>query len=218
MTGDDHNAHDICAGCGARGHQVVRRDGFLCFECKEKVMTGDADFDATLEECFKVLGVKGQDYTVGSKDRLANFNRAAELLSMRPEQVLAVYWYKHVAAVLSYIKTGGQSESEPIEGRIADNINYMLLFGKMVAEKKRTTALPVPRRFKSVLMSSACVKCGKTDCTVNDESWCFDCFSNVGALHCVECKKPAVLNAVGYCHNCAMKPELKWLHVNVDKP
>lgn len=100
-------------------------------------MTGDKDFDETLEECFKVLGVKGADYTVGSKDRLANFNRGAELLGMRPEQVLAVYWYKHVTAVLNYIKTGGQSESEPIQGRITDNINYMLLFSKMVKEKER---------------------------------------------------------------------------------
>ncbi len=72
--------------------------------------------------------------------------------------------------------------------------------------------------FKTVLVSSACVKCGKVDCTVNDESWCFDCFSNVGALHCVECKKPAVLNAVGYCRDCAMKSAPKWLRANVDKP
>ena len=174
-------------------------------------MTGDSDFDAALNQCFKVLDVKGKDYTVGSKDRLANFNRAAELLGMQPEQVLAVYWYKHVVAILNYIRTGGQSESEPIEGRIVDNIDYMLLFWKMVAEKKRTATL-APK----VDALSVCVKCGK-NATRNCEGLCFTCFSDVGA-RCIECKKPAVVNAVGYCRDCAMKPDLKWLRANVDKP
>jgi hypothetical protein len=104
-------------------------------------MTGDKDFDATLTECFRVLGAKGADYTVGSKDRLANFRTGAEFFGISPEQVLGVYLHKHVAAVFSYIKTGGQSESEPIEGRITDVINYCLLLSKLVAEKKR--AAPV---------------------------------------------------------------------------
>lgn len=89
--------------------------------------------------------------------------------------------------------------------------------------------------------SANCSKCSKL-ALVNREGLCKDCFSDVdeapkkppvasdswpGAPRspppretdfCVQCKKPAVLNAVGYCHDCAMKPDLKWLRANVDKP
>jgi hypothetical protein len=38
--------------------------------------------------------------------------------------------------MVTFIKEGGQSESEPIEGRIKDQIVYLLLFYRMVQEKK----------------------------------------------------------------------------------
>jgi hypothetical protein len=98
---------------------------------------GDLDFDTILSDCRQILGVKGTDYTIGSTDRLANFRKVAEFTGMTKEQVLGVYLYKHMAAVFSYVKSGGQNESEPIEGRIADCINYLLLFYKMVAENGR---------------------------------------------------------------------------------
>lgn len=99
------------------------------------VFTDDPVFDELLVECRRVLGLKGRDYTIGSVDRLANFRVAAEAFGIRPEIVLGIYFYKHVAAVFSYIKTGGQSESEPIRGRIVDVINYMLLLYRMIREK-----------------------------------------------------------------------------------
>ena len=39
-------------------------------------------------------------------------------------------------AFLTFIKSDGQAESEPIRGRIVDVINYMLLFWLMVSEEK----------------------------------------------------------------------------------
>src|SRR3989344_1084174 len=39
--------------------------------------------------------------------------------------------------VCAFIKSGGQSESEPIEGRIADVINYCLLLWHMIETKRR---------------------------------------------------------------------------------
>lgn len=101
------------------------------------VLTKDEDFDSVIKECIKVLAVKGDDYTIGTGDRLHNFKSVAEFTGMTPEQVLGVYFYKHVSAIFAYIKNGKQSESEPIEGRITDVINYMLLFNKMVQERKR---------------------------------------------------------------------------------
>lgn len=109
--------------------------------CKNQsvdALTGDEDMDALLKECLKVLTVKGNDYTQGkgNLDRLNNFTTGAEALGLQPRQVLAVYLYKHLTAVLRYLKEG-QVESEPIEGRIVDCINYFLLLGKLIAHEKR---------------------------------------------------------------------------------
>lgn len=104
---------------------------------REFALTGDDDFDDVLFDCIKILEVKGEDYTIGTGDRLHNFKTVAEFTGLTPEQVLGVYFYKHVSAIFSFIKKGGKSESEPIEGRIADCINYMLLFHKMVRERNR---------------------------------------------------------------------------------
>lgn len=111
------------------GYKVVR-DG------SKTVITGDPDFDEILDKCCEILGVKGADYTIGNKDRLHNFRTVGNFCDLSPMQALGVYFYKHVSAIFAFIKNGGQSESEPIDGRIADVINYMLLFYKMVKEQK----------------------------------------------------------------------------------
>lgn len=113
------------------GFAVVREAG------DKTVITGDPDFDEILDKCCEILGVKGQDYTIGNKDRLHNFRTVANFCDLTPMQSLGVYFYKHVSAIFAFIKNGGQKESEPIEGRIADVINYMLLFYKMVKEQRR---------------------------------------------------------------------------------
>lgn len=100
-------------------------------------MTDDVDMDAMLERCFKILKVKGDDYTVGnaSVDRLHNFRTVASFTGLKMGAVWSVYFYKHVSAIFAFVRGG--TESEPIEERIADAINYLLLFAKMVAESKR---------------------------------------------------------------------------------
>jgi len=104
---------------------------------KWTAFTGDDDFDSLLQKCIEVLRVKGKDYTIGTGDRLHNFKTVGEFTGMTPEQSLGVYLYKHISAIFAYIKKGDQSESEPIEGRVTDVINYMLLFHKMIQERKR---------------------------------------------------------------------------------
>lgn len=98
----------------------------------------DPDFDACLRQCRDILGIKGTDYTIGSTDRLHNFRTVGEFTGLDPKATLGVYFYKHVAAIFAFIKDG-QRESEPIEGRICDAINYLLLLSKMIAESKRGT-------------------------------------------------------------------------------
>lgn len=101
-------------------------------------LTGDADIDDMLRKCIKTLETKGNDYTqgAGDADRLKNFVDGGEQFDLPPEKVLGVYLWKHLCAVMRYIKEG-QVESEPIESRIMDVINYMLLLHKMVKEKEK---------------------------------------------------------------------------------
>lgn len=100
-------------------------------------MSADPDFRACLEACDKILPTKGHDYTQGKKDRLANFYEAAAFLGQSPFQVWGTYFYKHLTAIFSFAKHG-RVESEPIEGRIHDAINYLLLAYKMVKREKKS--------------------------------------------------------------------------------
>lgn len=98
-------------------------------------LTGDPDVDVMIRDCLETMRSKGQEYTIGSTDRLANFRRVGEQLDVPMEKAWAIYFYKHYCAVMAYIKNGCQVKSnEPISSRIMDCIVYLLLFHKMVKE------------------------------------------------------------------------------------
>lgn len=106
-------------------------------------IVADQDFKAVVEECNRLLTVKGHDYTQGAsaagcgdRERLKNFYRNGERLGLPPTKVLAVYLAKHLDAIETFLKHG-DVESEPIEGRICDAINYLLLLAKLVRAEKR---------------------------------------------------------------------------------
>lgn len=95
-----------------------------------------ADLNTTCEE---VLLSKGKDYAgEDSGDRLANFKMVAGLLDMfnvdagTPEGTWAVYFLKHVFAILAYI--GQRTESEPVKLRFVDARNYLDLGYALVEE------------------------------------------------------------------------------------
>lgn len=106
-------------------------------------------FDALVEDARDrqddLLTTKGQDYTRGSDDRLANFKRWGDELDVDPIKVLSVYMGKHIDSIISYVKSGGQVESEPIQARAADLHNYLYLLEGMIADvaeaaKKKATS------------------------------------------------------------------------------
>ena len=87
----------------------------------------------------KACGVsknKGKDYTRGSEDVLQNFKSVGERCGLDPKEVLFIYMDKHQDAIANYIKTNGLSESEPIEMRILDNINYLFLLWGLITENE----------------------------------------------------------------------------------
>lgn len=102
-------------------------------------IAGDSDFRDAILACDSILRRKGHDYTQGADGdwgRLKNFYANGERLGIPPMKVLAVYLNKHLDAIETFLQNG-QVESEPIETRIYDAINYLLLLFKMVQFEKR---------------------------------------------------------------------------------
>ena len=96
----------------------------------------------TINDTSRLLVLKGAEYA-SDVDRLQNFKRNAERTGLSPLQVWAVYFFKHIDALESFIKRledfqcdnfqdyqvaiDRMNLSEPIEGRFYDAINYLFL-------------------------------------------------------------------------------------------
>lgn len=101
-------------------------------------MLRNEHFRESVLDCWRIYDKKGNDYTRGrgNEDRVDNFTQAALFNKISPFQAWGTYFYKHIAAVFRYIGDGFV-ESEPIEGRIHDVINYSILLLLLVKEKRR---------------------------------------------------------------------------------
>lgn len=99
------------------------------------------EFNQSREELFSICkGItdkKGRDYTKGNHDVLSHFSESASSFGMTKYQNLGTFLKKHIDAIYNYIKSDGQSESEPIQSRIADAINFLTFFNAMVLEDNK---------------------------------------------------------------------------------
>lgn len=96
--------------------------------------TGNVPWQDLLEEAASIMEAKGRDYRAGEIDLLANFRREAVRAGVTPLQVWLIYLNKHHSAICSYVRSGGQNESEPIKGRFVDMLNYLYLGWLLVKE------------------------------------------------------------------------------------
>ncbi len=99
-------------------------------------MTHDSFSDEITEFLDRVereVVKKNADYAGDSPNPFAAFDRAAAELGLSREQVWAVFYMKHVQAVLRYIKTG-KLDSESINSRLIDLAAYPAILAAMVAE------------------------------------------------------------------------------------
>ena len=85
------------------------------------------------KEILDTIRAKNSDYAGASRNAFAAFDEAAAVLGLTREQVWAVYYMKHVQAVMRYIKTGGLM-SESIMDRLTDLTAYPMLLAGMVSE------------------------------------------------------------------------------------
>ena len=92
-----------------------------------------------LQDCLDIVDSKGEDYTKGQEDVLSNF-KEGEVFKIPAIKVCGVYMKKHIDAIYNYIGTEGQSESEPIEERIKDAINYLTLLYALIKENENNKA------------------------------------------------------------------------------
>ena len=111
------------------------------------------DFEKEIKEvfdkCIEVLIQKGREYQNTQKDGtnvFANFERGASDLGLSREDILWVFFSKHKDSINKFLrdlKTKAisiseieENLSEPINGRIIDAINYLLLLNSMINERR----------------------------------------------------------------------------------
>ena len=79
---------------------------------------------------------KRPGYTGGSIDVLANFKGVAAKAGITTEQAWAVYFLKHIDAILSIMTKPDLPVSEEPPGRFADAINYLKLGFAILRERQ----------------------------------------------------------------------------------
>lgn len=87
---------------------------------------------------------KRPSYTVGDEDVLMNFKRDAKMSGITALQNWHTHFQKQVAAIARWVQTPDAEQSEPIEQRFADLINYCLL--GYAAMRERGGVSPVSNR------------------------------------------------------------------------
>lgn len=101
-----------------------------------------------LDKCNAISDSKVRDYAHDG-DRLDNFKRIASDIGQYPELILLVYMHKHMDSIHRYIRdlrlvhegkmTIDELDgdvSEQIEGRLCDAINYLILLGGLLHERR----------------------------------------------------------------------------------
>jgi len=85
----------------------------------------------------KIMAGKQPEYTNNNTDVLHNFKSSAEMLGLQPMEVWAVFFHKHVQAIMSHAHNPEMHEAEPIESRYADAINYLHLGYALTKERQQ---------------------------------------------------------------------------------
>ena len=87
-----------------------------------------------LKESKKIMDAKQPEYTNKNIDVLHNFKSTAESIGIKPMQVWAVFFNKHIQSILTHAGDPKMKQAEPIHTRYADAINYLFLGIALIKE------------------------------------------------------------------------------------
>lgn len=92
--------------------------------------------DFLAKHTVSVMAGKGKEYSRGEDDVNSNFKRVGQSSGLDPLTVAYVYAAKHWDSISNYVKNRNTPSGEPIEGRLGDLINYMLILASLIEETK----------------------------------------------------------------------------------
>ena len=87
-----------------------------------------------LDKAQDIMDAKQPEYTNKSIDVLNNFKQTAKSIGIQPMEVWAVFFNKHIQAILSHAGDPNMHQAEPIDSRYADALNYLFLGFAMLVE------------------------------------------------------------------------------------
>jgi len=87
-----------------------------------------------LEKAQDIMDAKQPEYTNKSIDVLKNFKSTAKSIGIQPMEVWAVFFNKHIQAILSHSGDPNMHQAEPIDSRYADALNYLFLGFAMLVD------------------------------------------------------------------------------------
>lgn len=90
-----------------------------------------------LDKCQEIMDAKQPEYTQKNIDVLNNFKSTAESIGIEPMEVWAVFFNKHIQAILTHAGDPNMHQAEPIETRYADAINYLLLGFSLLQDRPK---------------------------------------------------------------------------------
>lgn len=126
--------------CDEKMKRNLERIGLKCScrECASEATESRSDYEKAVEgminHCSEVLLSKHAEYA--TEDDFHNFNVAASIQNITPEQALIGMMDKHVVSVHDLVNEAAEGKIVPVEvwkEKIGDNINYLLLLWAMVS-------------------------------------------------------------------------------------
>jgi hypothetical protein len=104
-----------------------------------------------LDKAQDIMDAKQPEYTNKSIDVLNNFKTTAESIGIKPMEVWAVFFYKHIQAILSHSGDPNMHQAEPIDSRYADALNYLFLGFAMLVENNKKLLLDLDPNLKDII-------------------------------------------------------------------
>ena len=82
------------------------------------------------------MDAKQPEYTNKNIDVLNNFKQTSKIIGIEPMQVWAVFFNKHIQAILTHSGDPNMHQAEPIESRYCDAINYLFLGFSLIIDEQ----------------------------------------------------------------------------------